>query len=66
MPVLPVAVWGVEQIEPNLRRLRRTDVTLRIGPALKMDPALSAEENTEHLMRTIAGMLPERYRGVYA
>jgi hypothetical protein len=30
-----------------------------------MDPALSYEENTERLMRAIAGMLPPQYRGVY-
>jgi 1-acyl-sn-glycerol-3-phosphate acyltransferase len=65
VPVLPVALWGVEQIGRNLRRLRRTDVYLRVGEPLRMDPALSYEENTERLMRAIAGMLPPQYRGVY-
>jgi 1-acyl-sn-glycerol-3-phosphate acyltransferase len=65
VPVLPVALWGVEQIGPNLRRLRRTDIYLRVGPPLTMDPALSLDANTAQLMHTIAGMLPEKYRGVY-
>ncbi|MCL4507163.1 MAG: 1-acyl-sn-glycerol-3-phosphate acyltransferase [Chloroflexi bacterium] len=64
-PVIPVALWGVEQIGRNIRRLRRSDVYLRIGAPMIMDPALSLDENTEHLMRTIAEMLPEQYRGVY-
>ena len=65
VPVLSVALWGVEQIGPNLRRLRRTDVYLKVGEPMRMDLALSHEENTDRLMRTIAAMLPEQYRGVY-
>ncbi len=65
VPVIPVALWGVEQIGRNVRRLRRSDVYLRVGAPMKMDPALSLDENTERLMRAIAAMLPERYRGVY-
>jgi 1-acyl-sn-glycerol-3-phosphate acyltransferase len=65
VPVLPVALWGVEQIGRNLRRLRRTDVTLRVGEPYRMDPVLSHDENTDRLMHIIAGMLPEQYRGVY-
>ena len=65
VPVLPVALWGVEQIHHNRLRLRRTDVYLRVGEPYRMDPALSHEENTDHLMRIIARMLPEQYRGVY-
>ncbi|MCL5998873.1 MAG: 1-acyl-sn-glycerol-3-phosphate acyltransferase, partial [Chloroflexi bacterium] len=34
VPVLPVALWGVEQIEHNLKRLRRTDVYVRAGTPL--------------------------------
>ncbi|HEY3341557.1 MAG TPA: lysophospholipid acyltransferase family protein, partial [Anaerolineae bacterium] len=65
VPVLPVALWGVEQIGRNLRRLRRTDVYLHVGEPYRMDPAVSHNENTDRLMRIIAGMLPEQYRGVY-
>ncbi len=65
VPIIPIALWGVEQISRNRKRFRRTDVTVRIGQPLRMDPALSLDENTEHLMRAIAAMLPEKYRGVY-
>jgi 1-acyl-sn-glycerol-3-phosphate acyltransferase len=65
-PVLPIAIWGVEQIGRNLRRLHRTNVYVRAGPPLRMDPALSLDDNTDHLMRAIATMLPAQYRGVYS
>jgi 1-acyl-sn-glycerol-3-phosphate acyltransferase len=65
VPVIPVALWGVEKIGRNARQLRRTEVCVRAGEAIMMDPALSLEQNTERLMRAIAAMLPERYRGVY-
>lgn len=65
VPVIPIALWGVEEIGHNRRRLRRTDVYVRIGAPMMMDPALSLDQNTEHLMRTIAAMLPAQYRGIY-
>jgi len=65
-PVVPVAIWGVEKINRELRRLRRAEVHARVGPAILFDPTLSAEAATEQLMRAIAAMLPEQYRGVYA
>jgi 1-acyl-sn-glycerol-3-phosphate acyltransferase len=65
VPVIPVALWGVEQIGHNVRRLRRTDVYVRMGEPLRMSPALSLDDNTERLMRAIAAMLPPAYQGVY-
>lgn len=70
VPILPVALWGVEQIGPNWRRLRRTDVYLRVGEFIHLPPgearATQLDADTEHIMRAIASMLPQRYRGVYA
>jgi len=64
-PVLPVAIWGMEKINRELGRLRRAEVHARVGPAITFDPDLTAEAATEQLMRAIAAMLPEEYRGVY-
>lgn len=69
VPILPSVVWGTEQIKHNLRRLKRTDVYLRLGkpiryPEERVD-AQKLEEYTEQLMRTMAAMLPPAYRGVY-
>ena len=65
-PVVPVAIWGMEKINRELRRLRRAQVHARVGPAISFAPDLSAEAATEQLMRAIAALLPEEYRGVYA
>lgn len=70
--VVPIALWGVEQIWPSLKRLRRAEVHLRIGPpfALEFDPALTRgaqlQQGTRQIMLAIARMLPPEYRGVYA
>jgi 1-acyl-sn-glycerol-3-phosphate acyltransferase len=69
VPILPIALWGVERIGPSLRRLRRADVYVRVGPFLHLEEGAArsgqVEEDTERIMRAIAGMLPEEYRGVY-
>ncbi len=65
VPVIPVAIWGVENIEPNLKRLRRADVHVVIGQPITLTPGDSHDASTERIMRTIAAMLPEKYRGVY-
>jgi 1-acyl-sn-glycerol-3-phosphate acyltransferase len=65
VPVIPIALWGVEQIGHNIKRLRRTDVYMSIAAPLMMDTALTLDQNTERLMHTIAAMLPAKYRGVY-
>ena len=70
VPMLPVAIWGTEKIISNLKRLRRSEVHLRIGQPVPL-PAGRAnteqlEEYTDQVMLKIAAMLPPQYRGVYA
>jgi 1-acyl-sn-glycerol-3-phosphate acyltransferase len=70
VPILPSVVWGTEKIKHNLRRLKRSDVYMRLGkpiyyPEGRAD-AQQLEVYTDQLMRTMAAMLPEAYRGVYA
>ena len=70
-PLLPVAIAGVDMVFPALRRLRRARVTVSIGPVFRLpevaDKASSAEMDaaTELIMRRLAELLPEQYRGVY-
>lgn len=74
-PVLPIAFIGAEAIESNLRRLRRTPLIMRIGPAFGpyvADPALSRAARRDELeafgddmMRHLAALLPPENRGVY-
>lgn len=74
--VLPTAVVGAEYLWHNLRRLRRTRVTLIIGPPLgplAIEPSLTkAARRTavnalgDEMMRHIAALLPPEQRGFYA
>ena len=74
-PVLPVAFLGGEQILANLRRGRRTAVTMTIGPVfgpLVVDESLPKVERRRQLdalghemMRQLAELLPPENRGPY-
>lgn len=68
-PILPMAIWGTEQIIGNLKRLRRSTIHIRLGPMLQLPEGRAntaqLEEYTDQLMLTIGRMLPPEYRGVY-
>jgi 1-acyl-sn-glycerol-3-phosphate acyltransferase len=71
-PLLPVVFYGGEAIAENVRRLRRTPFHIVVGAPLRID--LQGERPTreirraitDEIMREMARLLPERYRGVYA
>ena len=71
VPIVPLAAWGQERLFRELRRGRRPIIrvvigapfTLSDGPQETRSAELSAA--TEKIMRTLAAMLPEEYRGVY-
>ena len=69
-PILPVALYGHEQILLNVRRLRRTPVQVRLGSFIHIKPgeksAAQLRRDTDQVMKAIAAMLPPAYRGVYA
>ena len=73
-PIMPVAIAGTEDrvILSNLRRLRRSRITLRAGPAFTLPPLRREDRDlvlrlhTDEIMCRIAVMLPEKYRGFYA
>ncbi len=71
VPVLPVAVTGTEnwRVYGNLKRLRRTAVTLTIGEAFTLpttgDRKQTLQHGTEMIMRRVAALLPPDYRGRY-
>lgn len=64
-PIIPIAIWGVENIQPSLRKLRRADVYVNVGLPILFDSTQSNDANTDRVMREIAKRLPEQYRGVY-
>lgn len=73
-PIVPVAITGTEDknILNNLKKLRRSDFTIRAGHAFTLPPLPSEnrdevlQRDTDEIMCRIAALLPEKYRGVYA
>ena len=68
VPVIPVAIWGSEHA---LKKFG-TEITISYGEPMVLKPkgAKITREDidnaTEEVMKRIASMLPDRYRGVYA
>ena len=73
-PIVPVAIAGTEDkvIFGNLKRLRRSHIVLKAGPAFTLPPLprknrdAALKQYTDEIMCHIAAMLPEKYWGVYA
>jgi len=73
--ILPVGLLGTERILNNLYKLRRTPITLRIGPAfgpLQVEPQLTGRARRQQLdsladmmMQQIAILFPHENRGYY-
>lgn len=72
-PIIPVAISGTEDkvIFGNLKRLRRSHIVLKAGPAFTLPPLprenrdAVLKQYTDEIMCRIAVLLPEKYRGVY-
>ena len=73
-PIVPVAITGTEDknLFGNLKRLRRSRITLTAGEAFSLPPLPRENRDevlkryTDEIMCHIAALLPETYRGVYA
>lgn len=70
-PIVPVAVWGTENVKLPRDFFRITRVNLRIGepftlPATKRATKEDIENGSREIMRRIAELLPPQYRGAYA
>lgn len=71
-PIQPIAYWGSEAFWPNLRRLKRTDFHIAVGPLFRVDagagPVTHAVRQaiTDEIMLQLAALLPPAYHGVYA
>ena len=74
VPIYPVALAGSEdrKVYPQLKRLRRAHVVIRVGepftlpPLAGKDREVALQEYTDEIMCRIAALLPPGYRGVYA
>lgn len=71
VPILPSVFIGTEnaRIFGNLKRLRRSKVTVRIGSLFWLDEYPNRKEaidqGTQKIMQKLAELLPTEYRGVY-
>jgi 1-acyl-sn-glycerol-3-phosphate acyltransferase len=71
-PILPIAYYGHEEFRANIRKLKRTRMTIKVGKPfmIKLDGDRKDKEViqavTDVIMLEIADLLPEKYHGVYA
>lgn len=70
-PVIPLTFTGTENrhIYANLKRLRRSQVTITVGAPFELEKAAdwraAVEKGTQRIMQALAAQLPAQYRGVY-
>lgn len=66
-PVVPVAIWGSEDVIPKGKKLpRRVTVHVHFGEAERLPVSITDNQlAADHLMRRVAELLPEEYRGVF-
>lgn len=70
-PLFPVTFTGTEnwRVLGNLKRFKRTPVTLTMGPVFHLEEypqrREAIEQGTVQIMNVLASQLPPEYRGVY-
>lgn len=70
-PIFPIAYFGHEEFKKNIKRLRRTPMTIRVGKPFMID--LHGQPKSKEVMQgvadsimlEIAALLPEKYHGYY-
>jgi len=71
VPIVPVVVTGTENehVYGHLKQWRRAPVTFRVGKAFRLsqqaDHREMMREGTRQIMKALANLLPESYRGAY-
>ncbi len=68
--IVPIAIWGTEHVKLPRDFFRRTRAHVRFGKPFTLEASgrITRDDvarGTETIMREIAALLPERYRGVY-
>jgi 1-acyl-sn-glycerol-3-phosphate acyltransferase len=71
-PILPIVHWGGEKFLPNIKRLRRTGFSMRVGRPFTLNTngeRITREQRqqvVDEMMYQLAALLPEEYRGEYS
>ncbi len=69
--ILPMAHWGGEAFETNLKKLKRTDFHVRVGRPFTLNPHREKvngelrQAMADEIMGQIAALMPEEYHGEY-
>ncbi len=72
VPIVPVGITGTENSFKKILSFKRPRITVRFGQAFTIpefkpgDRSAELKYWTDELMRRIAALLPQEYRGVYA
>ncbi len=71
-PIQVAGHWGGEKFGENIKRLKRTDFKIRVGPAFYFDARGERvtkeirQQMADEMMYQLAKLLPAEYRGAYA
>ncbi len=71
-PLQPIAHWGGENFGRNVKKFKRTQFTVRVGPAFYLDAHGERvtkeirQQMADEMMYQLAKLLPESYRGEYS
>jgi 1-acyl-sn-glycerol-3-phosphate acyltransferase len=67
-PILPIAIWGTEQMRGKLWYFKRPTIHINIGKPFKLPEGsgkMDREAASVQIMQSIADLLPPEYHGVY-
>jgi 1-acyl-sn-glycerol-3-phosphate acyltransferase len=70
-PVYPIVHWGLRELAYNIRRGRRTCVSIRVGRPFRIHltrrpTPIERSRIADEMMYQLAALLPPRLRGIYA
>ncbi len=71
-PLLPIAHWGSENFNANVKKFKRTEFHARVGDPVRINTkgvrvtSEIRQQIADELMYLVAELLPEKYRGEYA
>lgn len=71
-PIIPLGHWGGENLVSNLKKLKRTPITIKVGEAVNItipegvkSDGKVRQQIADEVMVQIARLIPEKYHGVY-
>jgi len=70
--IMPVVQYGVEKFSENIKKLRRTKITMQVGAPFMICPSSTYPDKKERqliadeIMYQMAELLPAEYRGYYS